>query len=152
MSKTNEAWGENCIFVARNMSQSKILKIQLVFKILLAGPKSHVRRTIGIIAPDAPCKSQKFRSRIALSKSSPGWEKKTNRIQAKTIRPLTKIRPATSPDADESASHVHSKYAESLPRRGKSDGFVKTLVQQAERHAGGGAAGPPLHGITYYKN
>ena len=68
------------MFVARNMSQSKIVKIQMVFKILLAAQKSHVRRTIGIIAPDAPFKSQKFRSRIALSKSSPRYGKTGGQI------------------------------------------------------------------------
>ena len=65
----------NYVFVARHMSQSKIVKMQLVLMLLLAGPKPHVRRIMGIVPPNARCKSKNVRSRIALSKSIPRWVK-----------------------------------------------------------------------------
>ena len=71
-----ETWAENDNFDRTDMSKNKIVKIQLVFKVPLAGPKTHVRRIIGIITPDARCKSKKFRSRMVLWKSCSRWGKK----------------------------------------------------------------------------
>ena len=60
---------ENASCVATSAVQHKIVKNQLVFIILLVTPNSLVRRTIGIVAQNAWCKFEKFRSRITLAKS-----------------------------------------------------------------------------------
>ena len=60
---------ENANYVADYTLQNKIVKIQLVSKQLLIALNPIVRRTIGIIAPNAVCKLEKFRSRIARSES-----------------------------------------------------------------------------------
>ena len=49
------------LFSDRNFG---IVEIQLVLQTLLAAPESHVRRSIGIVAPNTRCKLEKFRSRI----------------------------------------------------------------------------------------
>ena len=81
MSKINENPATtNASYVADNVLQTKNIKIQVLFKILLVAVKTPVRRTIGIIAPATRCKTEQFRSRIGLSKSSPRWGKRGGQI------------------------------------------------------------------------
>ena len=49
----------------------------------MVAPNARVRRSIGIVAQNAWCKFEKFRSKIATSKSSPRCEKRgAHRTQA----------------------------------------------------------------------
>ena len=87
-----ETWAENDIFVARHMSQSKIIEIPLVFKLLLAVEKTHVRQTIGISVRKRALQHQEIQvknrtSRIELPLGKKGG---TNSNQPKSIRPVTK--------------------------------------------------------------
>ena len=80
------------MFVARNTSQSKIVEIQLVFKMLLAGPKTHVRQTMGITVRKRTLQHQEIQAKNRTSRIELPLRKKggTNSTQPKTIRPVTK--------------------------------------------------------------
>ena len=126
-----ETSAENHNFDPTDMSKNKIVKIQLVFMMFLAAPKTHVRRIIGIRTPDAPCKSQKFRSRIALSKSSPGQWKMGNHLgfHQKSLDQWQKKASDGQIRNFKSMPRINVVRAKSLPRCRNIKVFVISNVQ-----------------------
>ena len=74
------------------MVQSKIVKIQLVFKMVLAGPKTHVRQTIGFSVRKRAPQHQQIQVKNSLFKIVFWLEKKVGEAIVSTQKPVDQTK------------------------------------------------------------